>query len=138
MGGKNRREKLLNGVWYKFYGKLSVCQIDPRAVQVVLQLHLALDLIHHGPVRQGMHVPEIRRTVHWVLLFGEVQEQGMDDAVPHHDKGPARALPAQCRPACSWAECLTPACPVTKTFVLTGDIGGQGWGRRRAGWRGEM
>ena len=55
-----------------FYSKSSVCQTGLRAGQVVLQLHLALNLLHHGPVRQGVVVLERRMTVHWVLLMGPV------------------------------------------------------------------
>ena len=33
------------------YGKFSVKQTGMRAIQAVLQLHLALDLLHRGPVR---------------------------------------------------------------------------------------
>ena len=35
------------GGWYKFYGKSSVCQMGPQAGLAVLQLHPALDLLHH-------------------------------------------------------------------------------------------
>ena len=98
-----------------------------------MHLHLVLDLIHQGPVRQGMRVLERRPTVHWVLLLGVLQEQGTSDDVPHHGKGPSRALPAWHIPARSRPACLTPTVPVTDIFVLMGDIGGQGQGRRRAG-----
>ena len=51
-GGKNGREKLLLGVWYMFYSKLSVQQTGPQAGRSVLQFHLAIDLLLHGLVRQ--------------------------------------------------------------------------------------
>ena len=51
--GKKGREKLLQGVWYSFYGKSSK-PMGPRDVRAVLQLHPALDLHHHGPVREGV------------------------------------------------------------------------------------
>ena len=60
------------GGWYKFYGKSSICQTGPRAGQAVLLLHPALDLLYHGPVRQGVRVPEFRPTVHRLLLLGPV------------------------------------------------------------------
>ena len=53
-------------------------------------------------------------------------------------RGPARTLPALHRPTYSRPVCLTPACPVTKIFVPTGDIDGRGQGRRLAGRRGRM
>ena len=33
-----------------FYGKFPNKQTGPRSVQEVLQLHVALNLLHHGPV----------------------------------------------------------------------------------------
>ena len=53
--GKKGREKLLRGVWYCFYGE-SPQQTGPGDGRVVLQLHPALDLLHHGPVRKGVQV----------------------------------------------------------------------------------
>ena len=38
------------GVWYRFYGKSPNKQTGLRASQVVMQLHPALDLLHHVPV----------------------------------------------------------------------------------------
>ena len=55
-----------------FYGKSSVLQTGPQSDRVVLQLHPKLDLIHHKHVLQGVQVPKIRPTVHWVLLLGPV------------------------------------------------------------------
>ena len=49
-----------------------------------MQLQPALDLLHNGPVRQGVQVPERRPTVHGVLLLVPVQEQGPAYAVPPH------------------------------------------------------
>ena len=69
--GKKGREELLRVVWYSFYGE-SPQQTGPRDGQVVLQLHPALDLLHHGPVCEGVGVQERRSAVHRVLLLGEV------------------------------------------------------------------
>ena len=41
------------GVRYSFYGKLSK-PMGPRYAQAVLQLHPALDLLHHVPVSAGV------------------------------------------------------------------------------------
>ena len=43
------------GVWYGFYGKSSQ-PTGLRDGRAVLQLHPALDLLHHGPVREGVQV----------------------------------------------------------------------------------
>ena len=59
------------GVWYSFYGKSSK-PTGPRDGRAVLQLHSALDLLHIGPVREGVQMQERREAVHWVLLLGEV------------------------------------------------------------------
>ena len=59
-------------VWYKVYGKASVCQTGLQAVQEVLQLYPALDLIHHRPIRQGVRVSELWPTLHRVILLGAV------------------------------------------------------------------
>ena len=72
--------------------------------------------------------------MHGVLLLGEVLEQGTADAVPHHGEGPVTALPMRRGPTFSRPACLTPACPFTNIFVLTGDIGGWSRGLRRAEW----
>ena len=101
-----------------------------------MKLHPALNLIHHGPVCQGVQVSERCPTVHGVLLLGVTQEEGKADAVPHHDEGPGRALTARRRPACSWPSCPTPTCLITNIFVLMGNIGGWGWERSRAGRHG--
>ena len=71
-----------------------------------------------------------------VLLLGPVQEQGSAYAVPHHVKGLVRELPAQSGSARHIPACSTPACLIADIFVLTGDIGGWGPGKGRAG-RGE-
>ena len=71
-GGRKRKEETPMGGWYMFYGKSSVQHTGPQAGRAVLQLHLSLDLLHHGPVRQGMQVPKRRPIVHWVLLLGLV------------------------------------------------------------------
>ena len=42
------------GVWYWFYNKSPNKQAGLRAVQLVLQLHPSLNLLHHGPVRLRM------------------------------------------------------------------------------------
>ena len=70
--GENGWEKSLRGVWYRLYGKLFVCQTGPRAVQAVLQLHPALDLLYHRTVRQSVRIPEFWPTVLGVLLLGVV------------------------------------------------------------------
>ena len=106
--GKNGGKKSFGGGWYRFYGKLSVCQTGPQIGRAVLQLPLALELLHYGPVLQGMQIPERRPPVHRVVLLGAVQEQGTADAVPHHSKGPTGALPARCIPNRSVPACLTP------------------------------
>ena len=136
-GQKRKGETPTGGVWYRFYGKLSVCQIGPQSDRAVLKFHRALYLLHHGPVCQGVQVPGRRPTVNLVLLLGAVQEQGMADAVPHHGEGPVWALPARRRPACSQPVCLTPDCPIANIFVRTDNIGGQGRARRREVRRGQ-
>ena len=67
--GEKGREKLLRGVWYSLYGKLSK-PTGPRDGRAVLQLHPALDLLHHGPVRKGVQMQKRREAVHRVLLLG--------------------------------------------------------------------
>ena len=129
---KRKVETPMEG-WYKFYGKSLVYHMGLQSGQAVLQLHPALDLIHHRTVRQGVQVPEFRVTLHRVLLLVAVQEQGMVDAVTHHGKGPSRSPPAWRGLTCSFPDCLTPAYPVTNIFFLMGDIGGWGQGRRRKG-----
>ena len=96
-------------------------------------MHPELNLLHHGPVHQGVRVMKRQPTVHGVILLGAVQEQGTANASPHHGEGPARALPARSGPTLSRPACLTPAYLVTNIFALTGDIGNQGQGRRRTG-----
>ena len=100
-------------------------------------MHLALDLLHHGPVRLRVQMPYRRPAVHWVLLLGAVQEMGAAYTIPHFNKGPARALPARREPACHQPARHNPACPIADIFALTGDIGGQGQGKGRVG-RGEQ
>ena len=103
---------------------------------MVLQLHPALNLLHHGPICQGVQVLEHRTAVQWVLLLGTVQEQGTADAAPHYGDGPIRELPARSGPTHIQPGCLTPARPIANIFVLTDNIGGRGRGRRREGRRG--
>ena len=67
--GEKGREKLLQGVWYSFHGKSSKPTV-PRDGQAVLQMHPALNLLHHGPVYEGVRMQKRRETVHWVLLLG--------------------------------------------------------------------
>ena len=55
-----------------FYGKSSINQTGPQAVRLVLKLHLALSLLHPGPVRSIVRMPQCRPAVHWVLLLGPV------------------------------------------------------------------
>ena len=119
-----------------FYGKSSVKQTGPRAGRAVLQLHPALRLLHRGPVRLSTRMPQRRPTVHWVLLLGTVKEPGTDYAAPHYGKGTLRAIPARRGPACRRPSRLTPASQISGIFVLTGDRGGQGRGRKREGRRG--
>ena len=52
--------------------KFTIKHTDLQFHQAVLQLHLALDLLHRGPVRLSVQVPKRRPTVHWVLLLGPV------------------------------------------------------------------
>ena len=70
-------------------------------------MHPSLNMLHHGPVHQGVRVAQRRRTVNWVILLGPVQEQGPDDAVSHHGDGPVRALPARRGSAYNLPACLT-------------------------------
>ena len=51
--GGEKREKLLRGVWYSFYGKFSK-PTGLRYGQAVLQLHPELNLLHHGPVHEAV------------------------------------------------------------------------------------
>ena len=44
----------------------------PRYGRAVLQLHPALDLLHHGPDRNGLRVLDRWTAVHEVLMLGEV------------------------------------------------------------------
>ena len=81
-------------------------------------------------------MPECHPTVHGVLLLGQVQKQDRANSVPHYSEGDARALPAWHGPTRSRPACLAPAFLVANIFVLTGDIYGQGRGRRRAEQRG--
>ena len=101
-------------------------------------MHQAINLLRHKPVCKSVQMPQRRPTVHWVLLLCLVQEQGPADAVPHHDKGPTRALPVWRRSACNQPASFTPACPISGIFVLTGDICGRGRRRGCAGWSGRM
>ena len=55
-----------------FYGKLSVKQTGLQAGGAVLQLHLALNLIHRGPARSSVQVMQRRTAVHFVLLLRPV------------------------------------------------------------------
>ena len=57
------------GGWYKFYGK-SFKPTGPRYGRAVLQLHPALDLLHHGPVSAGVLMPQRGTVVPWVLVLG--------------------------------------------------------------------
>ena len=66
---KKEGRKSYGGVWYWLYGKLPK-QTGPRAGRAVLQLHLALDLLHHGPVRSRVRMPQRRTAVYGVLLMG--------------------------------------------------------------------
>ena len=56
-------------VWYKFYGKLLKLTV-PKDGRSVLQLHPALDLLHHGPVRASVRMMHHWTAVHGVLLLG--------------------------------------------------------------------
>ena len=102
----------------------------------MLQTHPALELIHHGPICQGVQEPQLWLEVHGVIFLGVVQEQGTADYIPHHGEGPIMELPARRVPTCSRPASFAPTCLVTDIFVPTGYIGGLGWGGRHAGWRG--
>ena len=65
---KKEGRKSYGGVWYSFYGKPSKPTV-PRDGRAVLHLHLALDLFHHGPIREGVRIQKRRETVHGVLLL---------------------------------------------------------------------
>ena len=54
------------------YGKSSINQAGLQAGRAVLQLHLALDLIHRGPIRSSVQILQRRPAVHRVLLLGPV------------------------------------------------------------------
>ena len=56
------------GVWYQFYGKSSKLT-GPRDGRAVLQMHLALHLLHHRPIREGVQMQKRGETVHWVLMM---------------------------------------------------------------------
>ena len=73
-GGKKRKGETPRGGggWYMLYGKFSVYHTSLRAGRAVLQLHPALDLLHCGPVRSSVRVPQRRPEVHWFLLLGLV------------------------------------------------------------------
>ena len=60
------------GFWYMFLGKFPIMHTGPRAGRVVLQLHLALNVLHRGPFCASVQMPQRRTTVHWVLLLGPV------------------------------------------------------------------
>ena len=72
LGGQKRNGETPTGGWYMFYGKFSVKHMGPQAARAVLQLHSALDLLHHGPVRKSVQILQRRLAVHWVLLLGPV------------------------------------------------------------------
>ena len=55
-----------------FYGKLYVNQTGPQAIQTVLQLHPSLDLLHRGPIRWSVQIPQCQPLVHWVIVLGPV------------------------------------------------------------------
>ena len=67
--------------------------------KAVLQLHMVINLLRHGPVGQGVQVLERRPTVHRVLLLVLVQETGASYAVPYYNEGAAWELPVGRRPA---------------------------------------
>ena len=52
--GRNSYE----GFWYRFYGKL-LKPTGPRDSRAVLQMHPSIDLLHHGPVSEGVQMPKI-------------------------------------------------------------------------------
>ena len=69
--GKAKKEgrNSYGGGCYSFYVKSSK-PTGPRYGRAVLQLHPALDLLHHRPVREFVQMHKLRETVHWVLLLG--------------------------------------------------------------------
>ena len=103
----------------------------------MLQLHPALNLLHHGPVCQSVRIPQRRTALHWVVLLGPVQEQGRSNALFQHGKGSVRELSAWRGSAHNRLACLTPARLIVKIFFLMGNIGGQGQGRGRTGRMGQ-
>ena len=54
------------------YSKSLIKQTGLQAGRAVLQLHLALDLLHSGPIRKSVRMLQRRPTVYWVLLLGPV------------------------------------------------------------------
>ena len=69
LGGQKRKGETPTGVWYCFDGE-SPKPTGLRDSQAVLQLHPALDLLHHEPVRASVQMPLSLPAVHWVLLMG--------------------------------------------------------------------
>ena len=65
-----------------------------------------------------------------MLLLEQVLEKGMDDAITHHNEGHIGSLCARHKPAHSLIAHLNPACMGTNIFILTGDIGSRGQGKR--------
>ena len=57
------------GVWYKFYGKL-LKPTGRRDGRAVLQMHPALDMLHHRPVSASVQIPKRWMAMHRVLLLG--------------------------------------------------------------------
>ena len=68
-GGLKRKGETPTGIWYWFYSKF-LKQTGLKDGRAVLQLHPALDLLHHEPVRASVRMPQSRPAVHWVLLMG--------------------------------------------------------------------
>ena len=97
-----------------------------------MQLHPAPDLIHRGPVRASVQMPQRWLEVHMVLLLGPVEEQGPDYDAPHHNEGPAGALPARRRSARHKLACPTPACLISEMLSVQAILvaGARGGGMR--------
>ena len=69
--GRAKKEGInsYGGVWYWFYG-MSLEQTGPRDGRLVLKLHPALDLLHHGPIRKSVQMLQRWAAVNRVLLMG--------------------------------------------------------------------
>ena len=85
----------------------------------MLQTHPALELLHHGPICQGVQEPQLWLEVHGVIFLGVVQEQGTAVSVLHHAEGTIMELLAWRVPARSRPASLTPTSTVPWDITST-------------------